>query len=80
MSFIRVFPVSGRHPDWLPRRTTLPYGGHEIFGSAFSTGQSGEAHVFPIQNDKLTVEVTLRRSILQFTLRKVPMDRTLAQK
>src|SRR5687768_18587168 len=33
-------------------------------------GQSGEAHVLPIQDDNLTAEVPLRRSILQSTLRQ----------
>jgi hypothetical protein len=33
-------------------------------------GQSGEAHVFPVQDDNLTAELPLRRSILQSTLRR----------
>src|SRR5688500_16786608 len=33
-----------------------------------TAGQSGEAHVLPIQDDNLTAEVPLRRSILQSTL------------
>src|SRR5215213_2939772 len=35
-----------------------------------SPGQSGEAHIFPIQDDNLTAELPLRRSILQSTLRQ----------
>src|SRR4051812_26563484 len=35
-----------------------------------STGQSGEARIFLIQDDNLTAEVPLRRSILQSTLRQ----------
>src|SRR4051794_39153354 len=34
------------------------------------TGQSGEARIFLIQDDNLTAEVPLRRSILQSTLRQ----------
>src|SRR4051794_39026484 len=33
-------------------------------------GQSGEARIFLIQDDNLTAEVPLRRSILQSTLRQ----------
>ena len=33
-------------------------------------GHSGEAHVFPIQDNNLTAELPLRRSILQSTLRQ----------
>src|SRR3954451_13654164 len=35
-----------------------------------SPGQSGEARIFLIQDDNLTAEVPLRRSILQSTLRQ----------
>ena len=35
----------------------------------FGAGQSGEAHVFLIQDHNLTAEAPLRRSILQSTLR-----------
>src|SRR3954465_6363926 len=35
-----------------------------------SAGQSGEARIFLIQDDNLTAEVPLRRSILQSTLRQ----------
>src|SRR3954451_6755098 len=34
------------------------------------SGQSGEARIFLIQDDNLTAEVPLRRSILQFTLQQ----------
>src|SRR3954469_24303197 len=37
-------------------------------GRPCKTGQSGEAHVFPIQDDNLIAKVPLRRSILQSTL------------
>ena len=33
-------------------------------------GQSGEAHIFPVQDDNLTAELPLRRSILQSTLQQ----------
>src|SRR3954469_12196437 len=36
----------------------------------FIAGQSGEARIFLIQDDNLTAEVPLRRSILQSTLRQ----------
>src|SRR3954468_20135523 len=36
----------------------------------FWPGQSGEARIFLIQDDNLTAEVPLRRSILQSTLRQ----------
>ena len=39
-------------------------------GIPISPGQSGEAHVFPVQDDNLTAELPLRRSILQSTLRQ----------
>src|SRR3954454_17531612 len=39
-------------------------------GSATGPGQSGEARIFLIQDDNLTAEVPLRRSILQSTLRQ----------
>src|SRR4051812_43632674 len=38
--------------------------------SVWSAGQSGEARIFLIQDDNLTAEVPLRRSILQSTLRQ----------
>src|SRR3954447_26079592 len=38
--------------------------------TGFPAGQSGEARIFLIQDDKLTAEVPLRRSILQSTLRQ----------
>src|SRR3954469_2434170 len=38
--------------------------------SASHPGQSGEARIFLIQDDNLTAEVPLRRSILQSTLRQ----------
>ena len=41
-----------------------------MFSSGVLTGQSGEAHVFPVQDDNLTAELPLRRSILQSTLRQ----------
>src|SRR3954449_11647115 len=39
-------------------------------GPGVDTGQSGEARIFLIQDDNLTAEVPLRRSILQSTLRQ----------
>jgi hypothetical protein len=41
-----------------------------MYMPACLAGQSGEAHIFPIQDDKLTAELPLRRSILQSTLRQ----------
>src|SRR3954453_10196574 len=43
-------------------------GDRSEYGS--SPGQSGEARIFLIQDDNLTAEVPLRRSILQSTLRQ----------
>ena len=34
-------------------------------GAGGTTGQSGEAHIFPIQDDNLTAGLPLRRSILR---------------
>src|SRR4051812_30505513 len=39
-------------------------------GRPVASGQPGEAHVLPIQDNNLTSEVLLRRSILQSTLRQ----------
>ena len=39
-------------------------------GRPEAAGQSGEAHVFLVQDDNLTAELPLRQSILQSTLRQ----------
>src|SRR4051794_628378 len=45
--------------------------GHTAYSvNSGHTGQSGEARIFLIQDDNLTAEVPLRRSILQSTLRQ----------
>src|SRR3954464_5938704 len=41
-----------------------------IYRELTGAGQSGEARIFLIQDDNLTAEVPLRRSILQSTLRQ----------
>src|SRR3954452_18712279 len=42
----------------------------ELAPLGVAAGQSGEARIFLIQDDNLTAEVPLRRSILQSTLRQ----------
>src|SRR3954466_907376 len=44
--------------------------GFKYLKSFYHAGQSGEARIFLIQDDNLTAEVPLRRSILQSTLRQ----------
>src|SRR3954471_18248656 len=44
--------------------------GRIAYRCAAGSGQSGEARIFLIQDDNLTAEVPLRRSILQSTLRQ----------
>src|SRR3954464_4421513 len=43
---------------------------HFLSQGGGGSGQSGEARIFLIQDDNLTAEVPLRRSILQSTLRQ----------
>src|SRR4051812_10703475 len=53
-----------------PTTSMPPDSGPLITLSAPTPGQSGEARIFLIQDDNLTAEVPLRRSILQSTLRQ----------
>src|SRR3954464_11590664 len=53
-----AYPTGSGPCDTRPRRAV----GHP--------GQSGEVHVFPVQDNNLTAELPLPRSILQPTLRQ----------
>src|SRR4051795_10773314 len=51
-------------------RSALMLSAIRVMPSTTQAGQSGEARIFLIQDDNLTAEVPLRRSILQSTLRR----------
>src|SRR3954464_15593807 len=64
-----VAAVVRERQDYEPR--ALPGGCPPVPGKPhLEPGQSGEARIFLIQDDNLTAEVPLRRSILQSTLRQ----------
>src|SRR3954447_14341465 len=62
--------LSDEHP-MLPRDCLAVHTARDTVSEcAPIPGQSGEARIFLIQDDNLTAEVPLRRSILQSTLRQ----------